>query len=254
MPLTSAHLAEALDAPGRVRLLSVAAVYYLNGDLHPLSEFAELLHKRDALLVTDATQAAGSVDLDWQQTGVDALLTSGYKWMYGPYGTGAVWMRPALLDSLMNIGGNWWANRESRNLKSLLNYADVPLHGVRLDTGETASFLNLGAWRVGLEFLRSIGVAAIEAHQSALHDRLAEKINGQSMRVVTDTTRANRSPMFYLECIGDLDGEKLQDALSAAHIRVSLRSGRIRVSPGAWNEPADIDAMAETIQRVAAGV
>jgi len=59
-PLTVGDLTAALDAGPPVRALSVAAVHYPTGDVQPLGELAGVLHARDALLFTDASQAAGA--------------------------------------------------------------------------------------------------------------------------------------------------------------------------------------------------
>jgi selenocysteine lyase/cysteine desulfurase len=244
---------EQLDAALRrrtVKLVAVAAVHYTTGDVHPLTEFAEVAHGHGALLVTDATQAVGSMGIDWPATGVDALLASGYKWLLGPYGTGVAWVRHSLLETLADVNGNWWANEKARDLSALLEYAEVPVHGRRLDSGETASFLNLGAWRAGLDYLLEIGSETIEESNRALHDRLAGQINRTGVRVVTDLTAGHRSPMLFLEGDGSLDGERLLAELAAAHVRVSVRGGRIRVSPGVWSRETDIDELARVIRSV----
>jgi selenocysteine lyase/cysteine desulfurase len=242
---------EAALTRGRVRLVALAAVHYTTGDLHPLAEMSRLVHEHDALLITDATQACGSVDVKWTRTGVDALLTSGYKWLLGPYGTGAAWVCRPLLERLMNVGGNWWANERARDLRALLDYAEVPVHGRLLDSGETASFLNLAAWWAGLDYLNEIGAQEIERHHRALQDRLVAQLDRAEVRVVSGLSATHRSPMLYLEGTGNLDAERLQDELAAAHVRLSVRGGRIRVSPGIWNRETDVDALARVIHTVA---
>jgi cysteine desulfurase/selenocysteine lyase len=249
-PLELSHLEDALRRPGRVRLLSLAAVYYLSGDIHPLADFARLVHEREALLVVDATQAVGCVAINWRATGADAILSSGYKWLLGPYGTGCAWMRQSLLAKLHDVGGNWWANEKARDLRELLTYAPVPVHGTRLDSGETASFLNLAAVRAGLDYLLECGVAKIEAHQRALHDRLTTSLNDLPVEVVTGLVGEHRSPMLFLRAAGDMNGERLQTELAKAHIRLSVRGGKIRVSPGVWSQEEDIDKLAEALHRV----
>jgi selenocysteine lyase/cysteine desulfurase len=223
---------EAALTRGRVRLVALAAVHYTTGDLHPLAEMSRLVHEHDALLITDATQACGSVDVKWTRTGVDALLTSGYKWLLGPYGTGAAYER-------------------ARDLRALLDYAEVPVHGRLLDSGETASFLNLAAWWAGLDYLNEIGAQEIERHHRALQDRLVAQLDRAEVRVVSGLSATHRSPMLYLEGTGNLDAERLQDELAAAHVRLSVRGGRIRVSPGIWNRETDVDALARVIHTVA---
>jgi selenocysteine lyase/cysteine desulfurase len=235
-------------AKGGVAALSVAAVHYLTGDLHPLGEFARLLHARGAYLFTDASQAVGSVAHDWPALEIDAILTSGYKWLFGPYGTGALRVARSLLEEMRNVNGNWWATENSRDFPRVLELRGFPMHARRLDSGETASFLNLAAWRAGLEYLLTNGVATLEAHHRAMQDVLVEKTRGKGLQALTRLDGKHRSPMLYFELEQDL-AEKLQAELAARKIAVSLRSGRLRVSPGWWTTESDLDAFAAALEQ-----
>ena len=250
-PLTVEELERAL-AQGGVSALSVAAVHYLTGDLHPLGDFARLLHARGAYLFTDATQAVGSVALEWPALEIDAILTSGYKWLFGPYGTGAIRVRRPLLEAMKNVNGNWWAMENSGDFPRVLEIRGSPMHARRLDSGETASFLNLGAWWSGLDYLLGIGVAAMEAHHRRMQDALIERTRGLGLTPLPRLDAAHRSPMLYFEVSETLDGGRLQAELGVRKIAVSSRSGRLRVSPGWWSDDSDVDAFAAAVRAAAA--
>jgi cysteine desulfurase/selenocysteine lyase len=251
-PLAPDDLDRALDADGRVRALTVAAVHYLTGNLHPLPAFAERLHARGALLVVDASQAAGAIALDWSATGADAIVTSGYKWLFGPYGCGAIWVRPAVRETLVDANGNWTAFQYGADLSRIMDSYPPPSrtplpHGRRFDAGEAASFLNVAAFGAGLEYLTSIGVAAVEAHHRALQDRIVAALDGLPLAPRTDLAAPHRAPMVMVEARGGIDLERLCADLAARHVHVSLRSGRMRVSPGAWNDESDVAVFAEAV-------
>jgi len=248
-PLTVADVEAELRTGGPVRLLTVAALHYLTGDLYPLDALAALLHAQGGLLVVDATQAAGCVDHDWSRLGPDAVITSGYKWLLGPYGTGAVWVRRPLLAELANVNANWWSTENARDFQRVLEYSGFPLHGRRLDTGEPASFLNMGAFRAGLDYLLAVGVAETEAHHRRLQDRLVAGVAGTPLRPLTRLDGPHRGPILYFEVAGGADLDRLHAELAGAHVRVSLRSGRMRVSPGLWNDESDVDAFAAAVRR-----
>jgi selenocysteine lyase/cysteine desulfurase len=248
-PLTPDDLAAALAAGPPARALALAAVHYPTGDLHPVSELAALLHARDAILVLDASQAAGAIDVDWRASGVDALTVSGYKWLFGPYGTGLLWIRSEVRDALANVNGNWLAVEGAHDLTRLMRgypraYAR---HARMFDAGEAASYFNLAAFRAGLELLLDVGVAAVEAHHRELQDRALAALAGTSLRAVTDLAATHRSPMLMLEGHEGLSLERLQEHLSARRIAVSLRAGRLRLSPGIWNDHSDIDAFVTAV-------
>lgn len=62
------------------------------GVIHPISEIASIVHGKNSLLLTDATQAAGKLRMDVKELNADLLCISAHK-MYGPKGVGALFVR-----------------------------------------------------------------------------------------------------------------------------------------------------------------
>jgi selenocysteine lyase/cysteine desulfurase len=249
-PLTVDEVANALDAGGRVRALSLAAVHYPTGDVHRLDELADVLHAREAILVVDASQAAGAVAIDWRASGVDAIAVSGYKWLLGPYGTGILWVRSEVRDSLANVNGNWLAVEGARNLTTLMiEYPrSYERHARIFDAGEVASYFSLSAFRAGLDLLLDVGVPSVEPLYRALQDRAVEALDGAPLLPVTNLRATHRSPMLMLEGRDGLDLTRLHAGLTARGIAVSLRAGRMRLSPGIWNDESDVDAFVDAVR------
>jgi cysteine desulfurase/selenocysteine lyase len=249
-PLAPGQLAAALESGGPVRALSIAAVHYPTGNVQRLQQFAELLHPRGAYLFVDGSQAAGSVAIDWRTSGVDAMAVSGYKWLLGPYGVGILWVRSHVRDGMANTNGNWLAVDGARDLAKLM--AGYPRsyqrHGRVFDAGEVASYFNISAFRAGLDLLGEVGVATAEAYHRGLQDRAVAALAGGPLRPVTSLDAEHRSPMLMLEPANGLDLTRLEADLSARHISVSLRAGRLRLSPGIWNDTSDIDAFVAAVE------
>src|SRR5262245_7360702 len=245
-PLTPSDLATALANGGPVRVLAAAAVHYFTGDLHPLADFAALLRPRGAFLVVDGAQAAGAVDVDWERTGADAVLMSGYKWLLGPVGIGAIWARSELRDQLVNVNGNWNALAAASDFDRILREypRTFEAHGRVFDMGQAASPLNTLLLRCGMRYVLEVGVAQVEAHHRAIQDAVIEAISGLPLRVVTRLDDVHRGPMLMIEPDPEVDAASLWHGLRDRHVHVSLRGGRLRVAPGVWNERSDAMAFA----------
>jgi cysteine desulfurase len=108
LPCTAEGVVEvtALDAAMRpnTRLVSVMLANNETGVIQPVRELAERAHRAGALFHTDAVQAAGKIPLDVKATGCDLLSISGHK-MYGPQGTGALYVMRTVRLRPMFFGG-----------------------------------------------------------------------------------------------------------------------------------------------------
>jgi L-cysteine/cystine lyase len=84
----------------RTRLLALSHVSYSSGARFPLDEIIRFAHSRGAMVVVDGAQSAGVFDIDLKALDVDFYAISGQKWLCGPEGTGALYVRPDRLADL----------------------------------------------------------------------------------------------------------------------------------------------------------
>jgi cysteine desulfurase len=100
-----------LDAALDDRVLLVAAMLVNNeiGVIQPVSEIAAAAHRVDALMLCDAVQGFGRVDIP---EGPDLIAISAHK-IHGPKGIGALWMRDGVTPAPLLHGGG-----QERGLRS----------------------------------------------------------------------------------------------------------------------------------------
>ena len=64
------------------------------GTVQPIEAIAAIVRESDALFLVDAAQSAGVVPIDLRATPIDMLAFPGHKALYGPTGTGALYVGP----------------------------------------------------------------------------------------------------------------------------------------------------------------
>jgi cysteine desulfurase len=82
------------------------------GTIQPVSEMARIAGERGVFFHTDAVQAVGKISVDVDSLSVDLLSLSGHK-LYGPKGSGALYVRRGIPLSPVLCGGGQENRRRS---------------------------------------------------------------------------------------------------------------------------------------------
>ncbi|HEX8996342.1 MAG TPA: aminotransferase class V-fold PLP-dependent enzyme [Ktedonobacterales bacterium] len=93
-----AELRQALSP--RTRAVALSHVSWSTGVILPVRELADATHEAGALFICDAAQSCGMIPSQVYALGVDAYACSGQKWLCGPDGTGALFVRKDRLGDI----------------------------------------------------------------------------------------------------------------------------------------------------------
>lgn len=223
-------------------VVCLSHVEYGTGQQHDLRRFAEKAHRHGAILVVDATQSAGQVDID-VATGVDAVATSTYKWLCGPFGTGVMYVAPQLQKLNPGIVG-WRSHRDMWDFDARrLTY---PENAKRYEFGTMAYGTAFGATE-SVRHLLGTGIGQITEHNSRVSKRLIAGLEDLGAEVLGPTNEADRSATVAARFPGK-NSRDFAKTLKAANVIASLRRDFIRFSPHYYNNIDDIDQCISAIK------
>lgn len=241
------RLGHAIDC--KAKMVIVSHVAYSSGVVLPVEEIAGLCRQAGALLLVDGAQSCGAMPLDVHGTGADFYTLSGQKWLCGPEGTGALFVRREALGLLQPIQGSYFSAAENDF------HGHVELHpdARRFETGminrpALAGFVASMEW-----ILDEIGLDQI--HRRSLHLALIcrERL-GRIEGAVLVTPEARQGPLVTVD-LPEFSPARLHNlafALSAEGIvirSIDHPPYGLRASLGFFNTEAEVDRFAAAVKK-----
>ncbi|MBW8822858.1 MAG: cysteine desulfurase [Xanthomonadales bacterium] len=144
-----------------VKLLGVAHVSNVLGTVNPVRDICREARRRGIVTVVDGSQAVPHMPVDIPAIGCDFYAFTGHK-LCGPTGTGALWARKELLESMPPFLGGGEMIKEVSFDGTVFN---TPPHRFEAGTPNIAGFVGLGA---AVDYLQAIGMDAIHAREAQL--------------------------------------------------------------------------------------
>ena len=145
----------------RVKLAAVMHVSNVLGTINPIAELSRATRKHGIPLLVDGSQAAPHLPIDVQALGCDFYALTGHK-LFGPTGTGALWARRELLESMPPFFGGGEMIKTVSFEKTI--FADLPAK-FEAGTPNIAGFVGLSA---ALDYVQAVGRDRIVAYEQDL--------------------------------------------------------------------------------------
>lgn len=236
---------EALVTP-RTRVIQVSHVTAPTGIRMPVREIAALAHSRGLWFHVDGAQSAGMIPVNLHDIGCDSYATSGHKWMGGPHGTGALYVREARLDEVSPTEiGSYSAGDPDFHLPDRFGY--VPT-AIRYEPGTRNAALIAGMAAAAV-FQTDIGVARIAERTQALARMLQARLREISGVTVLTPADASLSAAITTLKAERVPFDQLYAAYSAAQMRCRIVTERgldaVRVSTHIFNTEAEVERVVD---------
>ena len=154
----------------KTRVVSLAYVTNVIGDIRPIMEISKLVHQQDILLVIDGAQSVPHMKTDVISDNIDFLAFSAHK-MLGPTGVGVLYGKKKYLDMMKPFKYGGGMNSFFESTKEL-EYKEVPL---KLEAG-TENIAGVLGLKEAILYLEKIGMDKIHEYEQNLRQYLIDKL------------------------------------------------------------------------------
>ena len=248
----------------KTRMVALTHAANVLGTVQPIEAIAPVVREAGALFVVDAAQSAGVVPIDLRKTEIDLLAFPGHKSLYGPTGTGALYVRPGTRLRAWREGGTG-GDSKTEVQPDLMPY---------FLEGGTPNVLGVAGLAAGVAWVAERGPETNRRHEVDLLQRVVDWVGGSSegWRVAGRWDAATHvgalslivpDPLLFhpQEIAASLDTSfeiAIRTGLHCApycHRRLgTFPDGTVRLSPGPFNTADDITALLDALSEITAGV
>lgn len=239
------------------RMICMLHASNLTGTIMPIAEVGQIAREENLLFMVDSAQTAGVLPIDVTKQHIDLLAFTGHKGLYGPQGTGGLYVRSGLTVNPLRQGGTG----------SFSEYLDHPALMPDLLESGTPNTPGLAGLLAGVEYIAQTGVKEICQHEQAITARLLDGLSGISgvkiygprdVKLQTAVVAINIADLDCGEVSVNLDHEfgivsraGLHCAPLAHHTIGTFELGACRLSPGVFTTIAEVDAVIMAIDQLA---
>lgn len=229
----------------------------LSGNVTDLAFVSNFAKKHGLLLIVDASQTAGSLPINVVKMGIDILCFTGHKGLFGPQGTGGLYVREGLTLSPLKSGGSGIHSFDRQ-------------HPTDMPTALEAGTLNghgIAGLNAGLDYILSTGVKNIHAKEISLARRFVNGISDISdLKLYGDIDAPLRTLIISLN-IGNMSSASVSDILwedyeicvrAGAHCAPLMhktfgteKQGAVRFSFSCFNTETEIDTAIRAMHEIA---
>lgn len=184
----------------------------VTGNINDLSFFVNLKKKYGLYLIVDGAQSAGIIPVNVRD--VDVFCFTGHKGLFGPQGTGGLYVSPDIKIRPLKSGGSGihsFDRMHPSKMPEALEAGTLNSHGI-------------AGLNAAVDYINGIGIKKIYERETNLARQFYEGIKSvDNVMIYGDFSSNNRVPVISIN-IGDYDSGYVSDVLSNEY-EIATRSG-----------------------------
>ena len=237
------------------KIVCLNRVEWTSGLRHDVKAITETAHDHGALVLDDAFQAVGAVDVDVSKEDVDFLVFGGEKWMCSSGRAAALYVNPRHVEEYEPSYRFYW--RVYENFQWSYAPWDKPVHdnieswngplvktAERFDPGCVGEDAQCG-FHASLKYFNELGIDGIEKRVLGLSEYLIDGLKDLGLKVNTPHEKEKRAGIVTYTMDRYEDNAASYEAMKKEGVMVAHRYtggvGGIRVSPHFFNTEEEID-------------
>ena len=238
----------------KTKIVCLNRVEWTSGLRHDVKAITEIAHEHGALVLDDAFQAVGAVDVDVSKEGVDFLVFGGEKWMCSSGRAAALYVNPRHVEEYEPSYRFYW--RVYENFQWSYAPWDKPVHdnieswngplvktAERFDPGCVGEDAQCG-FHASLKYFNDLGIDRIEERVLGLSEYLIDGLKDLGLKVNTPYEKEKRAGIVTYTMDRYEDNAASYEAMKKEGVMVAHRYtggiGGIRISPHFFNTEEEI--------------
>ena len=161
-----------IDAIGpKTKLVAITQLSNVLGTVVDVKTICSAARERGVAVLVDGSQGAVHMPVNVEELGCDFYAITGHK-LYGPSGSGAIWIRKERMAEMQPFMGGGDMIREVH--KDVVTYADPPM---KFEAGTPGIVQQIGLG-VALEYMMDLGMENVAAHEARIAAYAKERLAG----------------------------------------------------------------------------
>lgn len=237
----------------RTRLIAVTHMSNVLGTLVDVAAISKGARALGVPVLVDGSQAAVHMPVDVAAIGCDFYAITGHK-LYGPSGSGAIWIARARMEEMRPFLGGGDMIREVT--RDTVTYNTPPM---KFEAGTPGIVQQIGLG-VALDYLMALGMQNVAAHEAGLRDYAQARLGGLNWLSVQGQA-PQKGAIFSFTLQGGAHPHDISTVLDKKGIAVRAGThcamplmqhlgltASARASFGLYNTRAEVDALVEALE------